>query len=328
MLSHTQERKFKCTFANCTLSFLNAQHLKSHTAVHLKPTPFACTQPNCGMAFSTKSKLLRHATVHTGKRPYPCLSPDCSMTFEYPSAASRHFQLVHSRNTITVNVASSHPATTNNTTNMDAPSTTTTTTTNRNYDAQHSSTDTDTINAMQLETTTTTTMHVASLFDESTDDETCRRRRVQCELCSKMIRRSGMRAHLKTHASDRRLYYCTYPVQPTLLGTAAPLPTAGTENARTPDATHANNAHTSTAASPTAASTGGSICGRVFTKVCTHTHTLSLSVALLLLVVIITTDDYLLRSNPISMCTFELCTCAFGSSSAAFATRRSFTSKH
>jgi hypothetical protein len=95
--SHTNDRPFKCPFADCTKDYLEEKHLKQHVkGSHTHERSYVCVEPNCGKAFVTATRLRRHAAVHEGKERYKCRGYDgCEQSFRKHQTLQRHVRTEH-----------------------------------------------------------------------------------------------------------------------------------------------------------------------------------------------------------------------------------------
>ena len=60
----SNEKKFKCDYPNCGMSFKRTEHLRRHIRIHTGEKPFACSVPNCGKRFSRSDNLTQHLKTH------------------------------------------------------------------------------------------------------------------------------------------------------------------------------------------------------------------------------------------------------------------------
>ncbi|KAI7820618.1 hypothetical protein BC939DRAFT_530440 [Gamsiella multidivaricata] len=63
-LVHTDERPYRCYELGCTSSFRREDHLAIHIKGHGSSREFRCFQPGCTKAFYTQDKLTRHLKSH------------------------------------------------------------------------------------------------------------------------------------------------------------------------------------------------------------------------------------------------------------------------
>ena len=96
MLTHSNERNFKCT--ECEMSFKSSNNLQSHMkSQHLKKKLFNCDY--CCKSFQEKRTLVLHINAkHTNNRPFVCnQTKNCNRTFVTKYQLIKH-QSKHSEN--------------------------------------------------------------------------------------------------------------------------------------------------------------------------------------------------------------------------------------
>merc|ERR1711990_174019 len=89
-----KEKKYACTWENCTKAFYRADELKRHTRVHTKEKPFPC--PHCDRHFARSDHVRTHVRIHTGEKPYKCKY--CPKSFARSDERLRHHK-VHEKRT-------------------------------------------------------------------------------------------------------------------------------------------------------------------------------------------------------------------------------------
>lgn len=90
---HSQTRNFKCTWPDCSASFIQKGGLTQHMRIHLDQKPFSCD--NCDMKFRTSGDLVRHIRTHTGERPFVCPDPNCDVSFSQTKGLKEHIERYH-----------------------------------------------------------------------------------------------------------------------------------------------------------------------------------------------------------------------------------------
>ncbi|KAF8462914.1 hypothetical protein BDZ91DRAFT_319925 [Kalaharituber pfeilii] len=58
------DRRFHCSYDDCTRKFGRQEHLKRHEIIHTGEKPFLCPVPQCGMAFNRPDNLKSHKERH------------------------------------------------------------------------------------------------------------------------------------------------------------------------------------------------------------------------------------------------------------------------
>ncbi|XP_023311185.1 gastrula zinc finger protein XlCGF46.1-like isoform X2 [Anoplophora glabripennis] len=77
MKTHNDRKIFKCSYKNCTKSFLTAWCLRKHLHTHSESPKYICSK--CGSEFKTYGTYKYHQKTHDGKRNYLCT--ECGQTF-------------------------------------------------------------------------------------------------------------------------------------------------------------------------------------------------------------------------------------------------------
>ena len=95
--SHTNDRIFKCTYEGCDKTYLRDSHLKHHIkSAHTKIRDYKCTWEGCDKSFATGTRLKNHLAVHEGHERYRCRGfGDCNQTFRKKDTLQRHIVSVH-----------------------------------------------------------------------------------------------------------------------------------------------------------------------------------------------------------------------------------------
>jgi hypothetical protein len=90
----TNERRYLCTWPDCTKAFRSSSDLKRHGCTHTHEKTFFCTWPGCGKSFNQKGNFERHMRFHTGteKKPYQCNYPNCQKDFAQKSFLEAHLR--------------------------------------------------------------------------------------------------------------------------------------------------------------------------------------------------------------------------------------------
>lgn len=74
----------------CGASIKGKRALKVHQLTHTEERKFCCTFDGCSFAFKTKGSMQRHMRRHTGERPFKC--DLCGRTFRESGALTRHLK--------------------------------------------------------------------------------------------------------------------------------------------------------------------------------------------------------------------------------------------
>lgn len=95
--SHTNDRAFKCPYQGCSNTYLRDGHLKHHIkSAHTKVRDYKCTWESCDKSFTTGTRLRNHLAVHQGHEKYRCRGfGDCNQTFRKKDTLQRHVVAVH-----------------------------------------------------------------------------------------------------------------------------------------------------------------------------------------------------------------------------------------
>lgn len=71
-----RNRKFTCTYPNCTKGYFKQAQLETHLRKHAGERPYRCEWDGCESRFQRSDQLKRHQRRHTGVRPYRCILCD------------------------------------------------------------------------------------------------------------------------------------------------------------------------------------------------------------------------------------------------------------
>ncbi|KAL8615574.1 hypothetical protein ACOMHN_016151 [Nucella lapillus] len=91
LLTHTDERPWRCDVDNCDKGFRTKESLRRHKLSHMGIKPFECTE--CKKKFCSAFSLQEHMSLHNNQRPYLCTH--CQRAFRQISCLRRHL-LTHS----------------------------------------------------------------------------------------------------------------------------------------------------------------------------------------------------------------------------------------
>eukprot|EP01083_Nonionella_stella_P172461 591959_1 len=91
--THTGEKPYKCSYADCGKAFKQHGALTVHIRVHTGERPYKCNYTDCGKAFKQNGALTVHIRVHTGERPYKCNYTDCGKAFKQNGALTSHIRI-------------------------------------------------------------------------------------------------------------------------------------------------------------------------------------------------------------------------------------------
>ncbi|CAO1413859.1 unnamed protein product [Diamesa hyperborea] len=92
--THNLEKRFACTFEDCTKAFRLKLHLQNHERTHTGERPFVCKQPDCNASFKQSYMLTLHTRKHEEHFPYSC--SECSMRFTAVESLKNHEDNYHS----------------------------------------------------------------------------------------------------------------------------------------------------------------------------------------------------------------------------------------
>ena len=90
-----REKKFKCTYPNCTKVYRSKENLKLHYQnIHNRIKPYQCSY--CPLKFSHRNGRIYHERkVHTAFFPYKCTYIECGQSFPCKSAMDVHMRTYH-----------------------------------------------------------------------------------------------------------------------------------------------------------------------------------------------------------------------------------------
>lgn len=95
--SHSNDRAFECPYEGCSKTYLRDSHLKHHVkSAHTKVRDYKCTWEGCDKSFITATRLKNHLAVHEGHEKFRCRGfGDCNQTFRKKDTLQRHVVAVH-----------------------------------------------------------------------------------------------------------------------------------------------------------------------------------------------------------------------------------------
>uniref|UniRef100_A0A8C8W8H9 C2H2-type domain-containing protein n=1 Tax=Peromyscus maniculatus bairdii TaxID=230844 RepID=A0A8C8W8H9_PERMB len=79
---------FRCQ--SCGKSFLTLEKFTIHSYSHTRERPFTCTKAECGKAFVSKYKLMRHMATHSPQKNHQCAH--CEKSFNRKDHLKNHLQ--------------------------------------------------------------------------------------------------------------------------------------------------------------------------------------------------------------------------------------------
>ncbi|XP_026670810.1 zinc finger protein 888-like [Ceratina calcarata] len=85
-------KRYKCTFPECSLSFLRPSRLERHIRVHTGERHFKCSYPECNKAYTNNCHLKRHMKFHSIQL-HRC--PECELYLRNQHNLKRHFNRMH-----------------------------------------------------------------------------------------------------------------------------------------------------------------------------------------------------------------------------------------
>lgn len=87
-------KRYKCTFAGCSLAFLRPSRLERHIRVHTGERIFKCSYPECNKAYTNNCHLKRHMKSHSiEKEVFKC--PECTRYISNMHNLKRHINRMH-----------------------------------------------------------------------------------------------------------------------------------------------------------------------------------------------------------------------------------------
>lgn len=92
VISHSEERPFKCSEVGCSSTFKRACTLKTHRLLHTGEKQFICTI--CSKGFLNKERLNAHAFTHQN-RAYKCTISGCNKEFLNQKGLDNHMKKIH-----------------------------------------------------------------------------------------------------------------------------------------------------------------------------------------------------------------------------------------
>ncbi|XP_007650484.1 transcription factor IIIA isoform X1 [Cricetulus griseus] len=87
--------RFICSFPDCGASYNKAWKLDAHLCKHTGERPFVCDYEGCGKAFIRDYHLSRHVLIHTGEKAFVCENNGCNQKFNTKSNLKKHIERKH-----------------------------------------------------------------------------------------------------------------------------------------------------------------------------------------------------------------------------------------
>ena len=90
------ERRYKCSYPNCSLAYTRLGALKKHIFNHIHISIYKCTYPECGdnRYFRDNTNLQRHVqSYHKKEKPHLCIL--CNKYYGRLDTYKRHMRIVH-----------------------------------------------------------------------------------------------------------------------------------------------------------------------------------------------------------------------------------------
>jgi uncharacterized Zn-finger protein len=79
MLTHTDQKDYKCIYCYCYPSFNKKDHLINHMQTHTREKNYECRF--CDKTFGYSQNLIAHERSHTGEKRYTCTHQGCDQAF-------------------------------------------------------------------------------------------------------------------------------------------------------------------------------------------------------------------------------------------------------